>query len=124
MSNLPAKYDSPQLPAGRPSNAIRKEINDRVAADGIVDHLVMIALGRVGEIKEDREGNRIYTECPVKEQVNAADKLLKYGIGTAKDVNIDVVKLKLAQTIGVITEFLTRDLAEPLLARIEPIWRD
>lgn len=55
-------------------------------------------------------------------RIQAADKLLKYGLGTVREVSVDEVKDRLRRTVEVIRAELPPEDAERILARLRPIW--
>ena len=52
----------------------------------------------------------------------AADKLLKYGLGTQKEVSVEDVKHRLVRTIGVLRDELASDVLARVVERLRPIW--
>jgi hypothetical protein len=52
----------------------------------------------------------------------AADKLLKYGLGTQKEVSVDDIKHRLARTLLVLRDELDPSALVRVMDRIKPIW--
>ncbi|HEX5409194.1 MAG TPA: hypothetical protein VFW89_05435 [Gemmatimonadaceae bacterium] len=55
-------------------------------------------------------------------KIAAAVALLRYGLGTVRELSVDEVREQLRRTIDVIRQELPADQAESLLALIRPIW--
>ena len=112
----------PTLKQGKPSNAIRQQGRDLLAQKGILDHLSRIAMGEVGEIVYDKEGQAEYCATPIKDQVKAIDTLLKYSIGANRDLTEADVRMRVSKTVEKIAEILPEDEARRVLSAIEPFW--
>lgn len=54
--------------------------------------------------------------------VQAADKLLKYGLGTVHEISVDEVKGRLQRTVDLIRAELSPEDAARVLAGMRPIW--
>jgi len=54
--------------------------------------------------------------------IQAAQLLLKYGLGTVRELSVEEVKDRLRLTIEVLRTELPADEAQRVLARIRPIW--
>lgn len=57
-----------------------------------------------------------------KERIQAIEVMGKFGLGTIKEISGEQVKDRLRQTIDIIREEVP-EVAEALLARLEPVWR-
>ncbi|GJG88711.1 hypothetical protein tb265_38920 [Gemmatimonadetes bacterium T265] len=94
---------------GRPKNEVRA-----AALEG-ADEAIPVLRGIVLDAK-------LRTKRPAV-VVLAADKLLKYGLGTQKEVSIDEVKGRLRKTIDLARELLPPDLFRDFAARLHTVWR-
>lgn len=73
------------------------------------DMLVLVSIeGRVSASPKDRRG--------------AIDILGKYGLGTVKEITVEDVRGRLAETLSIIRAKLPRAQAEPLIAEMRPVW--
>lgn len=58
----------------------------------------------------------------VGDRIKALDVMAKYGLGALKEVSVEHVRDRLRQTIDIIRQEAP-ELAEALLAKLEPVWR-
>lgn len=52
----------------------------------------------------------------------AADVLLKYGLGQQKEVTVDNVRARVEQTLQTIQRLAPPELAQQLIAALQPVW--
>ena len=97
--------------SGRPPSAVRQ-----AALEGAA-----VAIPKLLAILESRRSR-------TPDVIAAADKLLKYGLGAAKDaggaMSVGEVRARLSASIDVICSALPEEEANEVLARMERVWTD
>jgi hypothetical protein len=56
------------------------------------------------------------------ERLRALDLLGRYGLGTTRDVSVDDVKERLAETIAAVRRIVPAPYAEELLVKLRGVW--
>lgn len=113
---------------GRPPSEFRRVARKLLHNRNLLPRLADIAEAKIGEIKEifvDGMVIKTYTETPIREQRGAIDTLLKIGVGDGKEkmMPVSMVGAKLQATLAVLTANLSPEIAEDMINRIGPIWR-
>jgi len=91
--------------AGRPPSAVRAILREAFAAR------VTLA----AEIADD-------PGLAASERLRALDLLGRYGLGTTRDVSVDDVKERLAETIAAVRRIVPAPYAEELLVKLRGVW--
>lgn len=118
---------------GRPPSDLRQRLTGAFAArvpiledfaDGKVTLRVVGKCEKCGHEGEPLTTEEIKAALPqIGDRLKALDLMGKYGPGAVKGVVEDDVRERLKQTLQIIMAELPADVAEPLLGKIEVVWR-
>jgi len=132
-SLVPQKHGGALLTGGLPGNSggsgrqaslVREAMREALSSRVVV--LEDIADGRaIRRVKVGKTGEEVeaWVSPEPGDRIRALDVLAKYSIGVATDVTVDLVRDRLVQTIAAIRRGLPANLAAPLLAELQEIWR-
>lgn len=99
--SLPVKHTPSPRPTAEARRKARAAAEDRIAT--------------IAEFIDDPDNK-------VSDRIRAWEGLAKVGIGAAKDVSVENVQARLAQTLAILREELDHDTLERVVARLQPLW--
>jgi hypothetical protein len=130
---VPGAGGGPQPGSGRPPSQLRERL--ATEAGNRVNVLTEIADGwtrvNLREVCEHcgKEPTRQSADEVMKLAVSASDRrsamdtLLKYGVGTMKEVSVENVRSRVEDTLRIISAHCSPAMAESLIEAIEPVWK-
>lgn len=65
---------------------------------------------------------QVEVSATVKERLAAFDMLLRFGVGTLKEVSTESVRERVAATLAVIRTECPQDVAERIITALRPVW--
>lgn len=98
---VPGNHGGP----GRPPSVLRERLR------GSFEQRVPVLEGIADDQKADPQ-----------DRIRAMDVMGKYGIGTLKELSLDEVRERLRQTLQVIRQELSREVADTITERLRVVW--
>lgn len=94
---------------GRPKSAIREKLRKVLEDDG-VEYLRKVLAGEI-------EG------ASISDRIRAADVVAKHGLGSEREVTLEWVGARVAQTVAIVRAELGDEDAQRVLQRLREVWR-
>jgi hypothetical protein len=100
-------------------------VRTRVALADILPHVVCPTCGDQLEPREPTDAVReiaVVTGANPKDRVQAVDVMGKYGLGTMKEVSTETVRTKVGETIDLIRQHCSPELAARIILAMRSVW--